>query len=156
MTHCARCRADAAGLLGEDVNLKPEQPSFSFETRPYIAVATTNGISVNQHLGRSSYLLIYRKHEGGSELLETRSISSCLNNDDRWNHLAEILSDCAVLLVNHIGQAPLQALRNKGIYVEAVDGSINEIVNSIFANKPIPENFLRLAGHCVSEKGAIQ
>ncbi|MDR2859951.1 MAG: radical SAM protein [Mediterranea sp.] len=156
MTHCARCRADAVGLLGEDVSQEPERPSFSFDTRPYIAVATTDGISINQHLGRSSYLLIYRGHEGAGELFEKRSIASCLDSDNRWNSLAEVLSDCAVLLVSHIGQAPLQVLRSKGIYVEAVDGPINEIVKSIFADKPISENFLRLAGHCASEKGAVQ
>jgi nitrogen fixation protein NifB len=151
MTHCARCRADAVGLLGKDVNLKPEQPSFSFETRPHIAVATTDGISVNQHLGRAAYLSIYSRHEGGtSELSEKRSISACLDSDDRWNSLAEALSDCAVLLVSHIGQAPLQVLQSKGIHVEAVEGPITEIVNSVFDNKPIPASSLRLAGHCVS------
>src|ERR1035437_5397432 len=56
MSHCARCRADAAGLLGQDLSethvLLKEYSSRAEEmnttSRPYVAVATNEGLLVNQ------------------------------------------------------------------------------------------------------------
>ena len=70
MAHCARCRADAAGLLGEDageVLLRREESGgvdLPFRTKPYIAVATVDGVSINQHLGRAYDLWIYGMKDG--------------------------------------------------------------------------------------------
>jgi nitrogen fixation protein NifB len=61
MTHCKRCRADAVGLLDDDRSgemagclsacSRLELPAG--ETRPYVAVATREGMLVNQHLGEA-------------------------------------------------------------------------------------------------------
>ena len=63
MTHCKRCRADAVGLLGNDqsaslcgtlracASLKPVEAKMD---RPYVAVATREGMLINQHLDRKS------------------------------------------------------------------------------------------------------
>ena len=69
MTHCARCRADAVGYVGENVtaeqvatlqhyanlSLNPAEDA----ARPYVAVATLEGALVNQHLGEADRLAIY-------------------------------------------------------------------------------------------------
>src|ERR1035437_4061688 len=66
MTHCSRCRADAAGLLGQDFKgafgvlqefaSKPIKPN---EERPYVAVATYEGMLVNMHLGEADKLYVF-------------------------------------------------------------------------------------------------
>lgn len=68
MGHCARCRADAAGLLGQDMKdlnilLKEfaSRPDIDISDRPYVAVATNEGLLVNLHLGETDCLSIYKK-----------------------------------------------------------------------------------------------
>ncbi len=64
MSHCSRCRADAAGLLGQDMSeshaLMEEYASrqdidIDLESRPYVAVATNEGLLVNMHLERPTH-----------------------------------------------------------------------------------------------------
>jgi nitrogen fixation protein NifB len=149
MTHCSRCRADAVGLLGADVDV--ESPAF--DARPYIAVATADGVSVNQHLGRAQSLWIYENRDGKAQLKEMRSIVEQQNSPDRWNAIADRIQDCAVLIVSALGQSPLRDLRSKGLYVEAVEGDVNEIVASLFKNAVVPKDNLRFTGNCVEGEG---
>src|SRR5208282_3458375 len=61
MSHCTRCRADAVGLLGEakrpemelELLMAAGSPLNPSEDRPYVAVATLEGVLVNQHLGEA-------------------------------------------------------------------------------------------------------
>ena len=76
MHHCTRCRADAVGLLGEDMpqellkSLKtcesmPEPQTLAINaSRSFVAVASREGVLVNQHLGEADHLLIYGKKNG--------------------------------------------------------------------------------------------
>ena len=71
MLHCKRCRADAVGILGENNSAEimdklrecAELPEISDETRPYVAVASLEGVLVNQKLGKAKELLIYGKED---------------------------------------------------------------------------------------------
>lgn len=157
MKHCARCRADAAGLLGEDINnpdSRRENPQeIQFKQGRYIAVSTSNGISVDTHLGRASYLAIYAWQEEKPRLIEKRDISVIRNAPDRWNELANLLSDCFLLLTSRVGGKPLRSLTENGFLVEAVEGNVSEIVNSVFKNKVIPREALRMVGYCDSGNG---
>jgi nitrogen fixation protein NifB len=154
MSHCARCRADAVGLLGQDQSTESEQlisqakNPLSFESRPYIAVSTTDGVSVNQHLGEANQLWIFGITNGRINLIEKRSINSEKLLSNKWNNIANELTDCSVLLVNGIGPAPLEILSRNGLLVEAVRGSVRESVESLFAGKPVPHALLKLAGNC--------
>ena len=151
MTHCARCRADAVGLLGDDKSAEVKQyitqvTKLSFVEKPYIAVTSTDGISINQHLGEVSNFWIYRLHKGNVELLEKRAVVYTENN--RWEDISETLSDCAALLVNGIGPTPLEVLKGKGLFVEAVDGLLQKHVEALFFGKAIQQSSLRLTGNC--------
>ena len=81
MEHCTRCRADAVGLLGEPMPPRVElallqaaaQPMNPGEDRPYVAVATLEGVLVNQHLGEAERLAIYGREADGFRLIETRA-----------------------------------------------------------------------------------
>jgi nitrogen fixation protein NifB len=77
MTHCARCRADAAGLLGQDfkdafgmIQEFAAQPMNPGDDRPYIAVGTYEGLLVNQHLGEAKTLNIYKQTPNGFQFVE--------------------------------------------------------------------------------------
>ena len=151
MTHCARCRADAVGKLGEDKsaevkNLITPINKLSFIEKPYIAVTSTDGITINQHLGEVSNFWIYQVRKGNVELLEKRPIVFTENN--RWTDISNALSDCAALLVSGIGPTPLEILKGKGIFVEALEGQIQKHVEALFFGKALPKSSLRLAGNC--------
>jgi nitrogen fixation protein NifB len=154
MVHCARCRADAVGLLGEDHRVESEKIMSQVKktrwvvNKPYIAVSSTNGVLIDQHLGESQHLWIYGQRNGKTELIEKRSVISAKTATNRWDEIARLLTDCSALLVSGIGQKPLEILEAKGFIVESLHGSIDESVKALFSGKPIPAISLRLAGHC--------
>lgn len=160
MTHCSRCRADAVGLLGEQNNeammemLKEagsHDPRFAMleampeprltsasalrfrptTERPNIAVATRDGLFINQHLGETSMLHIYRPGERRSALIDRRSVQQDLNGPSRWLSIVEKLRDCAGLLVSGAGAVPRKLFAHYGIPIAIVEGSIDEALSTI-------------------------
>ncbi len=144
MTHCARCRADAAGLLGADY-----QPAFRMiseyadlplnpeENRPYVAVATNEGMLVNLHLGEADRLIIYRQTNKGYQVVEERLTPETGTGDQRWIQLAKALSDCSALLVSGIGKTPLEIIGNSGIRIIQMTGLIDEGLEAVYKNRAI-------------------
>ncbi len=69
MHHCTRCRADAVGMLGEQMSTECQQllqqaatlPRNPTESRPFVAVGTREGMLVNQHLGEADELSVFRQ-----------------------------------------------------------------------------------------------
>ena len=67
MRHCTRCRADAVGLLGADrteefrgcLSACAQMAPPLDETRPYVAVASREGVLVNLHLGEADFFQIW-------------------------------------------------------------------------------------------------
>lgn len=139
MYHCRRCRADAAGLLGEDLNnelilslqecsrmpLDPEEKRFN------IAVATKEGLLINQHLGEATQLRIYRPLGNKFDFLETRKTPEPGSGVKRWLDLAQVLSDCHSILVGSAGHTPQEILKLKGIRVLETEGVIDDILDKI-------------------------
>jgi nitrogen fixation protein NifB len=154
MSHCARCRADAVGLLGDDISGKLAQErqvrkvQCDFLKKPYIAAASSDGLTVNQHLGKATLFWIYRLNNGTVECVETRRVPAAGCSTNRWDAIAELIPDCSALLVSGLGRSPYERLQNKGILVESVDGTIRHIAEKIFANDEIPLDVLRLNGEC--------
>lgn len=143
MTHCVRCRADAVGCLGEKESptlmqkLKacesmPERPDSE---RNLIAVASMEGFLVNQHLGQADELYIYKKSGKGISLVETRKTPDPGSGVQRWNELADLLSDCRSLLVGGVGHIPKTLLTEKGIRVHEIEGLIEDAVLSEFEGR---------------------
>jgi len=152
MSHCARCRADAVGLLGQQ---NSEQTSFAlqyakiqptFALKPYVAVASSDGVSINKHLGEVDSLWIYGKKNGKTELIEKRPIIN--KEGEGWKAVADTIHDCEALLVLGVGRIPFDFLKKKGVYVEAVDGLVSDAVDALFDGKPIPASLLKIAGKC--------
>ena len=74
MTHCARCRADAVGYIGEDMTTEQHDALNHYanaslnpaenDVRPFVAVATMEGALVNQHLGEAERFFVYEQDAG--------------------------------------------------------------------------------------------
>jgi nitrogen fixation protein NifB len=154
MSHCARCRADAVGLLGDDVGARLAQGRrerrvrCDFLKRPYVAAVSSDGIVVDRHLGQAALLWIYGFEAGEVCLVERRRISPANASTDRWVAVAELISDCSALLVGGLGRAPYERLQGWGILVESVEGRVDDIVKGLFVDGEIPRHALRLNGEC--------
>ena len=164
MTHCARCRADAVGLINEQMttdqldtlehfaNSTPEQTS----ERPCVAVATLEGALVNQHLGEAGRFVIYEiseETESGFKFKEIRRAPEQGGGAQRWNELARTLSDCRAVLVTTAGPGPTDALKKNGLRVVEMEGLIEEGLRAIFANQPVPRALQRRFTGCSSGAG---
>jgi nitrogen fixation protein NifB len=145
MHHCTRCRADASGLLGEMLDDQQQamlrqaaaQPLVPDEDRPYVAVATLEGMLVNQHLGEAARLTVYRQEDDEFELVETRTAPPPGGGAGRWQQLADVLCDCRAVLVSSAGSAPVEVLRRQGIRVVMMEGLIEEGLEAVFAGQNV-------------------
>lgn len=145
MKHCARCRADAIGIIGQENNdeimkqLKEaaELPRKPSENRPYVAVASMEGVLVNQHLGEADRFLIYGMEKNNSRpvLVESRPAPPPGGGTMRWEAVASLLLDCRALLVNGAGESPKKVLNGSGMEVYTLDGLIEEGVSGVFTGK---------------------
>jgi nitrogen fixation protein NifB len=159
MSHCGRCRADAAGLLGADNAAIIQQllreaggvvaddgnhtDGASPEEKIRIAVASGDGISVNRHLGRADCFYIYGKGvDGGKpELVEIREAPPA-DTENRWAVLAETLHDCFAVLAAASGLPPKRVLAGAGITVCDGEGTIAGQVTPLFERKmPFSDGF---------------
>lgn len=145
MEHCTRCRADAAGLLGNEndtpskslLQQAAEQPLNPAEERPYIAVASLEGVLVNQHLGEANSFFIFNQVEDGYQLMETRPAPPAGGGSTRWNRLADTLRDCQALLVASAGKSPYEVLTNRGIRIVMMEGLIEEGLHAVYGGQEI-------------------
>ncbi|GAF04825.1 radical SAM protein [Saccharicrinis fermentans] len=141
MTHCSRCRADAAGLLGKDsteaMELLTEAAKVRIDKgdadkRPYVAVASNEGILVNQHLGEADRLYVFKETPNGYKLVNQRVTPSKGNGDSRWEELGNILSDCKAILVGGIGPKPSKILGKSGLQVIEMSGLIDQGMDAVY------------------------
>ena len=141
MRHCTRCRADAVGLLHEDrteefrgclsacaAAVIPEG-----EKRPYVAVASREGILVNQHLGETHSFQIWERHEGAFRQVEERQAPPSGGGITRWHKLARVLGDCRAVLVSGIGETPFEILSKSGIEPVEAAGFVEDALGLIYA-----------------------
>jgi nitrogen fixation protein NifB len=119
-------------ILPEEPDIEPPAPEvFLDESRPRVAVASTDGAAVNAHLGQSRVLMIYEMQGGAPAFLGTRQTPPP-GTEDRWLKLAEILPDCRALLVAHAGEAPRKVLAENGVRLLQSEGGIDKAVERIF------------------------
>ena len=161
MTHCARCRADAVGFVGETMTTDQHEALQHYaqgsldpaeaDSRPYVAVATMEGALVNQHLGEAERFVIFESHPesaSGFQLREIRPAPSPGGGEARWADLARSLGDCRALLVNAAGDSPMKVLTDHGLKVVEMEGLIEEGLRAVFADQPIPHSMRRRFTGC--------
>jgi nitrogen fixation protein NifB len=139
MRHCTRCRADAVGLLEQDrtkelrscltscAGKAPDHPD-----RPYVAVATLEGVLVNQHLGEATRFQIWGPNGKGFHLLEERQAPPTGGGLQRWQTLAETLKDCRAVLMSAIGDTPQAILQENGITPVTMEGFIEQGLQMVY------------------------
>lgn len=163
MRHCTRCRADAVGLLGETPSrelmatlqacerLPAESPAAEPQidgARPHVAVASMEGVLVNQHLGEARSLMIYGRQNGMIQFLEAREAPPPGGGGQRWTQLADTLNDCGTLLVSGIGDSPRRTLAASGLAVLEVEGVIEEAVRAVLEGQSLRHLITRKRTAC--------
>ena len=140
MRHCTRCRADAVGLLDADrgeelrgcltacARLVPAPPD-----KPYVAVATKEGMLVNLHLGETSSFQIWENNGQGFKLVAERAAPLAGGGAQRWWDLAETLKDCRAVLVSALGEAPRAVLEENGIQPVEMSGFIDLGLQAVYS-----------------------
>ncbi len=160
MYHCHQCRADAAGLLGDDrsyllaeeaptaLSLPNQQPSAVWIK---VAVASRSGIMVDQHFGQADEFLIYETDANMTRYLERRGVKrycqgseACDDHDDRTARVIETLSDCDAVLSLRIGQTPMRALCERDILpvvtCDGISAAVIEAAKRVFTEKEVSED----------------
>ena len=145
MSHCARCRADAAGLLGQDMSethdllkeYSARAEQMDTTDRPYVAVGTNEGMLVNIHLGEASELYIFKQTQNGFQLVEVRKTPAKGKGDERWLNLAKLLKDCRAILISGVGENPKAMLKGCGLHVVEMTGLIDEGLEGVYNDRVI-------------------
>ncbi|MDR3261112.1 MAG: radical SAM protein [Tannerella sp.] len=145
MSHCARCRADAAGLLGHDdteAMLRIGQFSTMVlnkgEGRERVAVASHEGLLVNLHLGEARKVYIFEQSKNGYHFVEIRNTPPEGGGMHRWAELAaKTLIDCKAILVAGIGETPMKVMQANGIRVIRMSGLIDVGLDAVYLDLPI-------------------
>jgi nitrogen fixation protein NifX len=104
----------------------------------HVAVASNDGLTVDEHFGRAKSFRIYEVCEdGSSRLLEERAITphcSCSDEGAGQAHSSdaavEQLSDVDAVLVAQIGPGAQSSLTRKGIKSFALSGPVEKVLSS--------------------------
>ncbi len=146
MEHCTRCRADAVGMLGADqsaelVTLMRDSANGLHddrEGRPYVAVASMEGMLINQHLGEAERLWIYEYDGMKPRLVEMREAPESGGGNQRWRELAKTIADCHTILVSGIGRSPRWVMEDSGLRVIEASGLIAPAMESLHRSGDVP------------------
>jgi nitrogen fixation protein NifB len=109
------------------------------ESRPYVAVATGDGLEVNLHLGQAQTLLIYEMRGRDAGMVEARHAPPAGGADDRWEALSDLLSDCRAVLAVSAGANPVRILAEHGIRVIRASGDVREAATAALTLGDGPE-----------------
>jgi len=110
-----------------------------------VAVASKDGISINEHFGHAKLFWIYDIDDEGCWFKEKRDVDHyCLGGHSDKSALPKILytiSDCKAVFVAKIGEGPAEKLTNKGIKAiaeytwEEIEYSLTDYFNTSFNDK---------------------
>jgi len=145
MRHCTRCRADAVGLLGAPMPETTRQwleqaaraPLRPADDRPFVAIASREGVLVNQHLGAAEDLWIFGPEADGYRLVERRATPPPGGGAERWRTLGQRLGDCRALLTSGAGPAPQRTLTATGLRVVVTETLIEEALLAVYEGQTI-------------------
>ena len=125
-----------------------DNPKVPSEERLFVAVATREGVLVNQHLGEARQLNIYDLNHDIPVMVEKRRLPKPGGKDFRWYGLAQAINDCHTLLVSGIGNNPKEILIKEGLNILEVNGMIDLILSALKNNEDISHLIVREHGGC--------
>ena len=104
-----------------------------------IAVASSDGRTVNEHFGRARSFSIYRLHETGNKLLEVRennpACSGQQHSDFALEQTVGNIADCRGVVAAQIGAGAIDALIRHRILAFTMSGPIAEALNVLHSSK---------------------
>jgi len=119
------------------MTLSPQVRLMATAERPYVAVASKDGLFVNQHLGEASQLRIYKPSERRSTLVDIRNVATETGGSARWLSMIDKLKDCCGILVSGAGAVPRKIFAHHGITVAIVGGVIDEALGATAAGSDL-------------------
>lgn len=150
MMHCKQCRADAIGTLDNDISYQfnskangtakviSELDAFPLKKNK-LAVCSSNGVIIDQHLGEAAQISIYDIQDGKAQFLKQISVTpmkefDCENDksDNRFIDFKQKLSECEVLIATRIGDSAKNILAQMGIRTFERYGDIEQNISEIY------------------------
>ncbi|WP_028509381.1 NifB/NifX family molybdenum-iron cluster-binding protein [Ruminococcus sp. NK3A76] len=103
------------------------------------AIATSNGIDINEHFGHAKFFRVYELTDSGYEYKELRdAVAACqhsLGHDTtRFDKIIELLTDCDAIFVERISPGAAAYLIEKGVRVFEVAGPIDAVLKKVIAD----------------------
>ena len=100
-----------------------------------IAIASSDGDSVNQHFAKAENFLIYEITDGKVEFIEDRLVNAGFgeisHSDTRIEEITNLLSDCNIVFASKLGEKAIKYLYINGIKSFAVNFSLNFIFTTL-------------------------
>lgn len=152
MRHCRQCRADAIGMLDNDRSGEfahfgscraacgPMADPTSMVTidrdADKVAVATSDGISVDSGFGNSKRFDVYVKKNDEYAFSKTIFINTDfqVSGRDHRSHLQSVverLEDCGTVIVGEIGPLPEKLLRSEKVSVSIFNGKVEDALRAL-------------------------
>lgn len=106
-----------------------------------VAIASTDGIVVNQHFGHAeSFHIVELDPEAQtSQYIETRPVSRVCqgheHHEQSFDAVLEVLSDVQAILVAKIGQGASDYLESKGMLVYEAPFLVDAVIEKILIDK---------------------
>ncbi len=118
----------AASVVGGSSLPRPEG------ARVNVAVASSNGVDVDLHLGQAIKFLVFgpRAEDGLTTLLDVRHAPEPGAGDRRWVDLARALGDCFAILVASAGAHPREVLQGQGLALLIAETDVKAAVDTLF------------------------
>ncbi len=100
-----------------------------------VAVASSDGKTINEHFGRARRFMIYRLQDGSWHHLEDReNLPPCAgqeHSDDLLDRTAELIADCKHVVVNQIGPGAIDTLLDRRILPFMLEGTIEKGLDAL-------------------------
>lgn len=110
-----------------------------------IAVASSDGIVVNNHFGKARTFYIYEEKDDKITYVEKREVEPVCNggnhDDDRLQENLEKFTDCKYLLVSRIGYGAAAAVQSYGIDTYELPGMIEDSIRQVINYEKVKNLF---------------
>ncbi len=104
-----------------------------------VAVASSDGKTVNEHFGRTRSFLIYRlTGDQWRQVEERTNLPACSgrqHDDNLLERTAELLSDCRGVVVSQIGPTAMDTLLYRNILPFVLNDTVDDALAVVLASK---------------------
>ncbi|APM38196.1 NifB/NifX family molybdenum-iron cluster-binding protein [Clostridium kluyveri] len=98
-----------------------------------VAVASSDGVFINEHFARADKFFIYEIHQGGEyEFIEIRAVhfNNSKSGEDKLNKIIKLMGDVKLVLASSVGSGAVYVLHDRNIVAVSLSGSIERALKS--------------------------